>query len=226
MKSSTLLSILFIFSLITVILLSFFYPATYSNILPKNALNEGPEWEKINTTKERRIDNKYTTFTYITAKPQSGTANGCCADVTELDKIVQIQIKKEKRNHSKSEDGNKKWYWNTLPVDTNDYIILIWQDEQKKKYEWIAVKNTPTFWYTIKKDGSINLVLDGQQLVCEWHIYNKYLEIRVKNPPNIRGWTPFEFWYSFAESKQKMMKPTLSASWLSLRFNSNCYSEI
>lgn len=224
--SNTLLIAIFVFSLISVILLSLNHTTSH-NIPFRIDVTQGPEWEKTNTTitTNERGAGRYIRFIYMIDTLSTGAANGCCADVAELDKLVQVQIRKERRNHSISENENPKWYWKSLPVDKNEYVILIWQDFKQSKYEWIAIKSTPAFWYTVRRNSKKNLVLDGRQLVCGWYIHNKYLEIRVKNPPNINGWTPYDIWYSFAESQKKVMKQIGSASWLSDLVDNTCHSD-
>lgn len=190
-------------------------------------MTKGLGWEETNTTTERDAG-RYIRFIYMITTPLTGPVNGCCADVAELDKRVQVGIREERRNHSRNENEkeNLRWYWNSLPVDKNEYIVLIWQDLKQSKYDWIAIKDTPAFWYTVRRNGKKNLVLDGRQIVCRWYIHNKYLEIRVKNPPNIKGWTPFDIWYSFAESKKKALKQIESPSWLSDLVDNICHSDI
>lgn len=223
---NALLITVFVFSLISVILLSFNH-TTYYNIPSKNDVTQGlrRDKDKTNTTTEISAG-RYVRFIYTITTPLTGPVNGCCADVAELDKLVQVAIREERQNHSRSENENQKWYWNSLPVDKNEYIVLIWQDLKQSKYEWIAIKDTPAFWYTVRRNGKKNLVPDGRQIVCGWYIHNKYLEIRVKNPPNIKGWTPFDIWYSFAESKKKALKQIELPSWLSDFVDNTCHSDI
>ncbi|NJN92352.1 MAG: hypothetical protein HC878_19625 [Leptolyngbyaceae cyanobacterium SL_5_14] len=218
--SNPLLVVIFLFSLIAVLLLSL-SNQRYEKILDRSAMAEGPKWEEANTKNEQSTSN-YTQFIYALVIPSTGLPDSCCSNVAELDKLAQAHVKKENRSHP----GNRMWYWKSTPVDKNEYVLLIWQDLKKNEYDWIAVKNTPAFWYTIRKDGKTNVVLDGHQLVCGRYVNKKYLEIRVKNPPNIKGWTPYDFWYSFSEDEvQPTRKQMKFASWLSNLVDKTCYSE-
>lgn len=219
-----LLTVFFLFSLISVLLLSH-SNQRYYNIPGKSGMLEGPKWEEVNTTTEQSAGN-YIQFIYALVIPLTGSSNGCCADVAELDKLAQAQTRKENRSHH----GQRTWYWKSTPVnkkfDKNEYILLIWQNVKQNEYNWIAVKDTPAFWYTIRQDGKRNVVLDGHQLVCGWDANKKYLEIRVNNPPNIKGWDPYYFWYSFAEDEIKPGRKQIRlVSWLSDLVDKNCYSE-
>jgi hypothetical protein len=218
--SNSLLTVIFLFSLICVLLLSLSHQRYY-NVPDRSAMSEGPKWEEVNTMIKQGTSN-YIQFIYALVTPSTGPPDGCCTDVAELDKLAQAQIRKENRSHH----GQRMWYWKSTPVDRNEYVILIWEDVKQNEYNWIAVKDTPTFWYTIRKNGRRKLVLDGQQMVCGWHVNKKYLEIRVKNPPNIKGWTPFDFWYSFAENEIKPTRNQIGLnSWLSDLVDNTCHNE-
>jgi len=188
-------------------------------------MSEGPRWEKADATTEKSVGDNIQ-FVYALVTPLTGPSNGCCADVAELDKLAQAQIKKESRNHQ----GRRTWYWKMTPVnnkfDKNEYILLIWQSVNQNEYNWIAVKDTPVFWYTIRKNGRRNVVLNGHQLVCGWYVNKKYLEIRVNNPPNIKNWDPFIFWYSFAEHEIQPSRTQMRlVSWISDFVDNTCHSE-
>ena len=214
--SNPLLTVFFLFSLISVLLLSLSHQRYY-NVPDKSAISEGLTEEKANTMIEQG-----TKFIHALVTPSTGPPDGCCADVAELDKLAQAQTKKESQSHYR----HRMSYWKSIPVAENEYVILIWQDVKQNEYDWIAVKDTPAFWYTIRKNGRINFVLDGQQMVCEWHVNKKYLEIRVNNPPNIKGWTPFDFLYSFAENEIKPTRNQIGlVSWLSDIVDNTCHNE-
>lgn len=212
-----LLTIIFLLSLTSVLLLSF-GNQRYKNISDRSAMFEGPKWEEASI----KSTGNNIQFLYMLVTPLTGPLYGCCSDVTELDKLAQAQMKKESRSHY----GNRMWLWKSIPADKNEYVLLIWQDFKRNEYNWIAVKNTLAFWYIIRKDNHRKLVLDGQQIVCGWYTNKKYLEMRVKNPPNVKGWTPFDFWYSFSEDETKLTRNQIRlVAWLSDFVDTTCHKE-
>ena len=218
--SNPLLIVFFLFSLMSVLLLSL-TNQRYKNIPDRIVISEGPKWEEANTTNKQSTEN-HIQFIYALVTPSTGPPDGCCSDVAELDKLAQDQVKKESRSHH----GNRIWYWKSTPVDKNEYVLLVWQDFKRNEYDWIAVKDTPLFWYTIRKNGKRNFVLNGQQMVCRWYRNEKYLEIRVNNPPNVKGWTAFDFWYSFVEDEIKPSRDQMGlVMWLSNLVDNTCHNE-
>lgn len=218
--SNLLLVVIFLFSLIAVLLLSL-SNQPYEKTPDRSEMSEGPKWEDANTKTAQSTSN-YTRFIYALVIPSTGPPDSCCSDVAELDKLAQAQLKEDNRRHH----GNRMWYWKSTPVDKNEYVLLIWQNLRKDEYDWIAVKNTPAFWYTIRKDGRTNIVLDGHQLVCGWYVNERYLEVRVKNPSNLKSWTPYDFWYSFTESEIRLDRKQIKfIYWLSDRVDKTCHSE-
>ncbi|GBO52062.1 hypothetical protein APA_4367 [Pseudanabaena sp. lw0831] len=220
-QSNNFLTVIFLFSLIAVLLISTINTERYYSIPYKSDMTEGPKWEEVKNRSEQNIY-KHIRYIYVYASTSTGLPYECCADAKELDEIAQTHIREEKRSHY----GQRKWYWKSLPVSKNEYVILIWYDLKQKNYDWIAVKDTPAFWYTIRKDGKKNLVIDGQQLVCSWYSNKKYIEIRVKNPLNIKGTTPLDFWYSFADDDIKFTNKQIgSVSWISDFIDNTCHAE-
>jgi hypothetical protein len=215
--SSLLLTIYFLLSLISVLLLSL-SNQKYKNIPDRSAIFEGPKWEKTNT----KSTADHIQFIYALVTPSTGPPDGCCSDVAELDKLAQAHMKENNQSHY----GNRIWYWKSTPADKNEYVLLIWRNSKRNEYDWIAVKDTPAFWYAIRKGGKRYLVLNGHQIVCGWYTNKKYLEIRVNNPSNVMGWTAFDFWYSFVEDEIKPSRDQIGpVAWLSDLVDNTCHNE-
>jgi hypothetical protein len=92
-----------------------------------------------------------------------------------------------------------KWYYYTLPDDKVDNLLLVWRNIDSHAYGYVAIKNTPNLWlvYSNTGNGGPWHIKNDEQLKFSWTTDGRRIDIDVKNPRNVDGWTANDIMVSF-----------------------------
>ena len=92
-----------------------------------------------------------------------------------------------------------KWYSYTLPDDRPKYLLLMWKNITTGEGGYAFIQNTPKHWWYKTNNDGFKTLSNNDSAKLSWWSNGRRIDIDIKNPKNLGGWTPNDIWYSFGK---------------------------